>query len=263
MTLPYAAARSSCVSPAGISLLPIGGLPQVVDDERERRVPARESRDVAEMVGKDGRQLEQQAALLEQRKRGLHLRTKQPVRIGLRVDEMADRAELRISGERVEASPRGAGLVEPAPGCDCTDPRHAIRQLEHVVGVAVVGGALDEHRRRDAGCASSGSRSGGSKARLIASCSPVIQPWARRAGFQKCWWASTIMREVARQPGTQRDTQAAEHGSRDARTLDVTNRMLYEHDELAVVDAQVHVANCDCPVDENLRDALGGDQRHG
>ena len=43
-------------------------------DDRERRVAAGELGDVIEVVGEDGRQLEQQAALLEQRERGLRPR---------------------------------------------------------------------------------------------------------------------------------------------------------------------------------------------
>ena len=123
---------------------------KVVDDESQPGVASGELGHVAEVIGKDGRQLEQQPALLEQAERRLDVAAQEPVRVGLLVDEMADSAQLRPTSQVVEPAACDSDVVEPAPRRDGADPLRLLDQVEHVVGVLVARRTLDEHRRSDA-----------------------------------------------------------------------------------------------------------------
>ena len=141
-TLPYSAARSSCSRHTGSSSGPIGGFPRWSMTSVSAGCRRASSGTSSRWSGKTAGSSSSKAALLEQRERGLHLVTEQPVRVALLVDEMADRAELRLGGQLVEAPARGAGVVEPAPGGDRTDPRRLFDELEQIIGVAIVAAAL-------------------------------------------------------------------------------------------------------------------------
>ena len=120
---------------------------EVIDHDGQAGVAGRQRRDVVEMVRVHGRQLEQEPALLEQPQALPDRGAEDPVRVRLLVDEMPDPAELRAVLQLVQPPPRGARVVEAAPADDRRDPVDRACDFEHVVGVFVARGALDEDGR--------------------------------------------------------------------------------------------------------------------
>ena len=115
----------------------------MVDDQREPGVAAGELGDVAEVIRKDCRELEDEVFLLQHRQRGRDRRLQDPVRIGLEVDQVTDPSQLGPCQELVQSRPC-AGLVgERAPRDDGAHPCHVAGKFEHVVGVVVSCRALD------------------------------------------------------------------------------------------------------------------------
>jgi hypothetical protein len=122
----------------------------MVDDEREAGMTPRKLRDVADVVRVDRRELEHESVALEQLEGGLNLGSQDPVRIRLLMDQMPHAAKLRTPRQLRETYARRGLVVQPAPADDAADPVDAGGELEHVVGVVVAGGALDEDCRIDA-----------------------------------------------------------------------------------------------------------------
>jgi hypothetical protein len=59
------------------------------------------------------------------------------MRIRLKVDQVAHRAELRMMNELRESAAAAAGFGERRPSCHGANPGDAIGKLEQVVGVRV------------------------------------------------------------------------------------------------------------------------------
>ena len=127
-----------------------GRLAQVVDHDRHVREASRKLGDVAEVTRIDAGQLQDESALIHERKTLEHLAPEDPVGIRLVMDEVADSAQLRLVCELRESLSRSLGRAQIEPGDDTADPLVLPRLREHRVGVGVGARRLHEHRLRHA-----------------------------------------------------------------------------------------------------------------
>jgi hypothetical protein len=107
----------------------------VVQDHPQRGVPLGEHRHVAQVPGQHGDDVERDAAALEQRQPFPHLRTQQPVGVGLVVDEGADAGEARPRPQPGELGGRLVRPVQRHPGHHAGDLGVRRRDFEHRLGV--------------------------------------------------------------------------------------------------------------------------------
>ena len=123
-----------------------GRLGQVVDDHPQVRVAFRQGRDVLKMPRQDGDDIERDIVRGQDIQRRAHVRPEEPVRVGLRVDEVADAGEGRVGAQDGQPLCDRGRIVERHPSDDRGDLRVARRDLEHVGRVGGVVRRLDEHR---------------------------------------------------------------------------------------------------------------------